>query len=104
MNHMLVLKLKLLLACYTHHSVLYSISQSKSHATPIFNRAGSTIFPQKEDVSNYEQSYKLPQKPLDLAVGKSLGTCEKSLTGVLGSNNNNSYNLLITCYVVHTLW
>ena len=78
-----------------------SISQSKSPATPMFNRADSIIFLQEEEVNHYEQLYNLPQTPLDLAIGKSLVAFEKNLTGDLGSNNN--YNLVITCYRPHTV-
>lgn len=55
----------------------YSISQSKSHATAMFNMVGGVILLQEEEVSNYEQLYKLPQMPLDLATGKALVTFEK---------------------------
>lgn len=80
-----------------------SISQSKSHATPVFSRADSIIFLQEEEVNHYEQLYNLPQRPLDLAIGKSSVTFEKNLTGDLGSNNKNNYNLVITCYSPHTV-
>lgn len=55
----------------------HSISQSKSHATPMFNSVGGVILLEEEEVSNYEQLYKLPQMPLDLAIGKALVTFEE---------------------------
>lgn len=68
----------------------HSISQSKSRATPMFNRVGSIILVQEEEVNNYEQLYNLPQMPLDLAIGKVLTIFEKSLIGELGNNSNNN--------------
>lgn len=70
----------------------------------MFNRVGSIILLQEEDVNNYEQLYNLTQMPLDLAMGKALVTFEENLTGKLGNNNNNNgSNLLITCYSLHTV-
>lgn len=55
----------------------HSISQSKSYAIPMFNTVGGIILLQEEEVSNYEQLYKPPQMPLDLAIGKALVTFEE---------------------------